>query len=288
MGIELVAADAARADELARVCHLAFNTLHERHRIPADVPTEEVGRMIIGGVIGRDDYAGVMAVEHGRVVGSNFVQFSDGVCGLGPITVDPAAQSAGVGRMLMEWAVGEAKRRRGEGVRVRLYQEAINTVSLSLYTRVGFRWHDAAALMLPRAAGAEVAGVRPMTRGDLDAVAALSERFGGSSRRHDAARLLAMGMPASVLERGGRVVAYQVSTLFGHAAGERAEDLISLASNAARHLPEPMTVVIVPLSQGDLFNAALGAGFRVHKLLNGMAYGEHVAATGPCMPSIQC
>jgi hypothetical protein len=42
--------------ELSRICHLAFSTLHERRRIDANVPTEEVGSLIVGGVLHRPDY----------------------------------------------------------------------------------------------------------------------------------------------------------------------------------------------------------------------------------------
>ena len=59
---------------------------------------------------------------------------------------------AGVGKALMQWAIDEADRR---GItQVRLFQEAINAASLSLYTSLGFRWRYAAAVMQPRAATA--------------------------------------------------------------------------------------------------------------------------------------
>ncbi len=50
MSLELIPAEPSHLDQLARICHLAFNTLHQRHNVPPDVPTEEVGRLIIGGV----------------------------------------------------------------------------------------------------------------------------------------------------------------------------------------------------------------------------------------------
>lgn len=285
MGIELIAARPEHHEELGRICHLAFNALHERHRVPPEVPTEEVGRMIIGGVLHRPDYAGVVAVEDGRIIGSNFLLLADEVCGVGPITVDPRVQSRGVGRVLMEWVIDEARRRRGADASVRLFQEALNTTSLSLYTRLGFRWRDSAALMRP--APAADAGVRAMTTDDLPAVDLLSSRYGGHSRVHDAAQLLKMEFPAFVREREGRVVAYQVATLFGHAAGERDEDLLALASHTATLLPGPMAVVIVPMSQGALFASALSAGYRVNKVLSYMSLERFSPIPGPMMPSIQ-
>lgn len=285
MGIELLAARPEHHEELGRICHLAFHTLHERHRVPADVPTEEVGRMIIGGVLHRPDYVGVVAMEDGRIVGSNFLLLADEVCGVGPITVDPGVQARGVGRMLMQWVIDEARKRRGADASVRLFQEAVNTASLSLYTRLGFRWRDSAALMQPAPAGDP--SVRAMTTDDLPAVERLSSRHGGHSRVNDVAQLLKMEFPAFVREREGRVAAYQVATLFGHAVGERDDDLLALVSHTATVLPEPMAVVLVPMSQCGLFASALSAGYRVRKVLSYMSLERFSPIPGPMMPSIQ-
>lgn len=273
---------------LASICHRAFDALHLRHNVHRDVPTEEVGALIIGGVLRRPDYTGVVAVEDGRPIGSNFLLFADEVCGVGPITVDPSLQSQGTGRALMQWVIDEARRRRGPEARVRLFQEALNTTSLSLYTRLGFRWQYAAALMHPAPAAADDASIRPLTPADLPHVGRLSAAHHGFSRANDAARLMDMGLPAFARERGGRVVGYQIATLFGHAAGETVADLIALASHTARAVPPPMAVVIVPLNQPGLFDACLSAGFRVAKVLNAMSIGAFAPPPGPSMPSIQC
>lgn len=288
MAIELVPAAPEHFESLSRICHLAFDSLHEKHHVHRDVPSEEVGRLIIGGVLFRPDYAGVMAIEDGRVVGSNFLLFADEVCGVGPITVDPGVQSRGVGRLLMQWVIDEAHRRRGARPHVRLYQEAINTTSLSLYTKLGFHWRDSAALMTPRPAPAADATIRPMTSEHLGDVGRLSARHYGFSRAQDAARLLAMQLPGFIRERDGRVVGYQLATLFGHAAAETNEDLLALASQTARHVPAPMAVVIVPMSQTTLFESALAAGFKVAKLLNSMSLESFTMPSGPSFPSIQC
>lgn len=288
MPIDLIPARPEHLADLARICHLAFNTLHERHRIFPDVPTEEVGRLIIGGVLHRPDYAGIVAVEEGRIIGSNFLQLADEVCGVGPITVDPSVQSRGAGRLMMQWAIDEARRRRGDRPHVRLFQEAVNTTSLSLYTRLGFQWRDAAALMQPKPADAGDASVRPMVADDLPQVERLSAQHYGYSRANDAGQLLKLQFPAFVLERGGAIVAYQIATLFGHASADTDEDLLALAAQTARHVPPPMAVVIVPMAQASLFRSALSAGFRVAKVLNYMSLETFRPLPGPSFPSIQC
>jgi GNAT superfamily N-acetyltransferase len=288
MSIELIPARAEHLTELARICYRAFNTLHERHRVDANVPSEEVGRMIIGGVLHRPDYAGTVALDNGRIVGSNFLLLADEVCGVGPITVDPAVQSRGTGRVLMQWAIDEARRRRGDRPHVRLFQEAVNTASLSLYARLGFHCRDAAALMQPNMTDDDDPSVRPMTAADLPDVERLSSRHYGYSRANDAAQLLKAQLPAFVRERDRRVVAYQIATLFGHAAGETGGDLLALVAQTARRVPPPMAVVIVPMSQSSLFRSALSAGFRVAKVLNYMSLDAFRPMSGPALPSIQC
>ncbi|MCB9844465.1 MAG: GNAT family N-acetyltransferase [Phycisphaeraceae bacterium] len=288
MAIELIAAGAEHSGALARLCHLAFDTLQQRHRVPRDVPDEEVGGLIIGGVLHRPDYAGVVAVDDGRIVGAGFLQDADEVCGIGPIIVDPGAQSRGVGRTIMGWIVEEARRRRGPDCRARLFQEALNTTSLGLYARLGFDWQEAAAMMTPPPAERADPSVRAMEAGDLKDVDRLSAAHGGSSRVNDARQLLRLGLPGFVRERGGRVCAYGFATLFGHSAGESEDDVLDLAAQTARHVPPPMSVIIVPMGQGTLFRGALARGFRIGKVLNWMSIGRHVSPAGPSMPSIQC
>ncbi len=286
MPIELIPARPEHLHDLARICHLAFNTLHERHAIHRDIPDEDVGRLIMGAVLNRSDYTGAVAVDRTRIIGSNFLMHADPICGLGPITVDPTAQSKGAGRLLMQWAIDEARRRGRDSVR--LFQEAVNTTSLSLYTSVGFSWRYSAALMMPAPADADDPDTRPMTRDDLPAVDRLSTQYHGHTRVNDAAQLLAMNLPAFVRERRGNIVGYQIASLFGHAAAESPDDLLALASHTARHAPPPMSVVIVPLHQPELFLATLARSFRVLKTLNHMALGDFTLPRGPCFPSIQC
>ena len=57
-------------------------------------------------------------------------------CLIDNIAIDPARQGQGLGRQLMDHAVGEAKRRRLSAIR--LYTNAAMTENLSMYTHIGF------------------------------------------------------------------------------------------------------------------------------------------------------
>ena len=286
MALELVPATVEEIPVLSRICHEAFSALHDRFGIERDIPDATVGEMIISQVVKRPDYTGVMALLDGKIVGSNFLVQADEVAGVGPITVDPAVQSKGIGRALMQWAIDEARRR---GIRqTRLFQEALNTTSLSLYTSLGFAWRDSAAMMQALPAGQEDPTIRPLTADDLPAIAALSQAAYGFSRVQDAAQLIEWQVPGFVRLRDGRPVAYFFATLFGHAGAETDEDLLALASAAARCLPPPLARYICPMGRPGLYRKALASGHRTCKLLSYMSLGEYVAPTGPHFPSIQC
>ncbi|MCW1925513.1 GNAT family N-acetyltransferase [Luteolibacter arcticus] len=286
MALELVPATAESIPRLSVICHEAFSALHDRCGIERDIPSPEVGEMIIGQTVQRPDYTGVMAVLDGEIVGSNFITFADEVGGVGPITVDPKVQSKGIGRVLMQWAIDEARRR--ETRQVRLFQEAINTASLSLYTALGFDWRDTGVLMQATPAAEEDPEVRPITAEDLPAIAELSRQSYGFSRAGDAAQLITWEVPGFLKLRGGKPVAYLFSTLFGHAGAETEEDLLALAAQAARHLPPPLAKFICPMSRPGLFRKALATGHRTGKVLSYMSLGDFTPPPGAHFPSIQC
>jgi predicted N-acetyltransferase YhbS len=286
MALDLIPLQPQHVPELARICHDAFASLHDRHGVSRDIADLGTAEMILSHVAARADYTGVVAVLDGRPVGSNFLLHADPVAGVGPITVDPAVQSRGIGRELMGWALQETE---GRGIRaIRLFQEAINSTSLSLYSRLGFAWRGTAAAMQPAAADADDPSIRPLSAADLEGVRALSEAAYGFSRAGDAERLLAGGIPGFVRERDGRMVGYRIVSLFGHAGAETEDDLLALIAHSARHAPPPMAVFLCPLHRSGLFRRALEAGHRTLKQLSYMSYGTYAEPPGVYLPSIQC
>jgi GNAT superfamily N-acetyltransferase len=286
MALELVPATAEEIPALSRICHEAFSALHDRFGIERDIPDVAVGEMIVSQVVKRPDYTGVMAVLDGRVVGSNFLLQADEVAGVGPITVDPAVQSKGIGRALMQWVIDEARRR--EIRQTRLFQEALNTTSISLYTSLGFDWRDSAALMQARPAATEDPTVRAVTAEDLPAIAELSRSAYGFSRENDAARLIEWQVPGLLRVLDGRPVGYLFATLFGHAGAINDETLFALTGQAALRLPPPLARFICPMARPGFYRQALAAGNRTLKLLSYMSLGEYIAPGGSHFPSIQC
>lgn len=286
MQLELIPATEDRIPLLGDICHRAFSALHDRFGIERDIPDPEVGQMILSQTVKRPDYTGVMAVVDGRIVGSNFLTFADEVAGVGPITVEPDLQAKGIGRALMQWAVDEAQRR---GIReTRLFQEALNTTSLSLYTTLGFDWRDSAALMQAQPAASADPDVRPIQRDDLRAIAGLSTASYGFSRAGDASQLIASEVPGFIRFVDGQPQSYLFATLFGHAAAATDNALVSLAAQAALHLPPPLARFICPMARPGFFRRALAHGHRTVKMLSYMSLGGFTPPPGPHFPSIQC
>lgn len=271
---------------LAQICFEAFGTLHDRHGVERDFDSVETAGMMIGMVSTRPDFAGYVAIDADckAILGSNFIQFSDPVAGVGPITIDPAAQARGVGKALMLAVMNEAKRR---GVtQVRLMQESINTSSLSLYTKLGFDWRECCSLMRPTPAAADDPRCRPITESDLPAIDAISRRHYGSSRINEAAGLLKIGLPGFILSRGGNDVGYYFIGFIGHGFAETDADMADLIAHTLRHAPPHFHKLLLPLGQNNLHRTLMSRGGRTIKMFNYMTTGPYTRPIGAWVPSI--
>ncbi|HJR89819.1 MAG TPA: GNAT family N-acetyltransferase [Aeromicrobium sp.] len=276
--------ESADAEACARICFDAFGGFHDHHRFPRDFPVPEAAAQLMGMFIPHPSIWGVVAETDGKVVGSNFLDERDPIRGVGPITVDPEAQEAGIGRRLM-MAVIE----RGEGAPgIRLLQDSFNMRSLSLYESLGFDVKEPVAVMSgkPRSAPAEGIDVRPLDEGDLEQCEALCARIHGFERTNEL-RDAIQGMAPFVAVRDGRVTAYASSVTFwplNHGVAESDEDMQALLLGASAALEEPIAL-LVPL-RSDLFRWCLAEGLRLVKPMNLMALGEYKEPQGSWFPSV--
>ena len=116
MAVTLRPTRAPDAVELGGILYRAFATLAERHNFPRDFPSPEIGAEVVALLIGHPGFYGVAAEEDGRLAGSNFIDLRSPVAGIGPISVDPEAQNAGIGRRLMRAVIDEAVSRDAAGI----------------------------------------------------------------------------------------------------------------------------------------------------------------------------
>jgi ribosomal protein S18 acetylase RimI-like enzyme len=285
--VRLRTIEPADHDAAARIAYEAFAGIHDRHRFPRDFPTLDVARGLLTAFSTHPSIWGVVAESGGRVVGSNFLDERGPVRGVGPITVDPDAQAAGVGRLLMEAVIERGARADG----IRLLQDSFNTASLALYSSLGFRVEEPVALMAgtPRAEPRPGVEVRPLVEGDLAACEELCVSVHGFERTRELRDALASpGLSPYVALREGRIVAY-AATLdqFGaaYAVAESQDDMSALIAGAV--VPDgPLASFLLPLHQHDLLRWCLAAGLRIVKPMNYMVMGRYRRPQGAWIPSV--
>lgn len=288
MAVELVRATPEHAPEVARILFDAFGALHDRHAVHRDFISREMAVSVAGMLTARPDYYGVVAIEGGRVIGSNFLALSDAVAAVGPITVDPAIQTKGIGRRLMQDVIDWG--RANHGPMIRLVQEAINMASLSLYMSQGFDVVE--PLLLTAIAPAREADetVRALTPADVAAGDVLCRRIQKVSRKNELAIMIEHGKEMGFVPFGrfgnGRLTAYLIPGFIGHGVGETVDDLLTTAEQAARQLPPHTHQIVLPTRNSELFRGALKRGFRGVKSWNLMAMGPYEAPEGVWTPSV--
>ncbi len=271
------------ATECGRICFNAFSTINEAHGFPYDFPGPEAAIGMLTMLFTVPGFYCVVAEHEGRIVGSNCLDERSVIAGIGPITIDPAAQNLGIGRRLMH-AVMERADEKG-AVGIRLVQAAFHNRSLSLYEVLGFDVREPLSCMQGRTAQRSVEGctVRPAASGDLEACNALSRRVHGFDRGTDLAQSIQQGT-AKVVERGGNITGYTTNlAFFGHATAETNPDLQALITSV-ESFGGPG--ILVPSRNNGLFRWCLSNGLRIVQPMTLMSMGLYNEPAGAWLPSI--
>jgi GNAT superfamily N-acetyltransferase len=269
--------------ECGRVCYEAFARLADRHGFPHDFPTVEAASLPIRWMINHPEFYGIVAEQDGRILGSLFMDERGAIHAIGPISVDPTAQNAGVGRLLTSTAIERWRRSGKPGVR--LVQIAYHNRSLSLYTKLGMDVKESFAAMYGEPIRERMPGydVRPGTPRDQAACDDLCLRVHGHTRAGEVREAIEGGT-LRVVERLGRITGYTTKiNYFAHSVAETNDDLEALIA-AAEELATPG--YLVPLTNGELFRWSLAHGMRVFFVVNLMALGIYQEPRGAYLPSV--
>ena len=255
MPLTIRQATPADAPAAGQICFDAFSAISRAHNFPPDIPHVDHAIHLITMCFSAPGLYSVVAEDNNQILGSNVLDERSIIHGIGPITVDPAAQNRGVGRLLMQAVLDRSASQHAAGVR--LVQTAFHSRSLSLYTTLGFDVREPLACMQGRTSTRTIPGctVRAATPADLTACNALSVAVHGFDRGTDLAQSIQRGT-ALVTEREGRITAYATLVgFFGHATAETTPDLArSLACR--RHFPR-RPGILVPTRNAALFRWCL-------------------------------
>jgi len=271
------------AQACGKICYGAFSTINAAHGFPCDFPSAEATTGVLAMIFSTPGFYGVVAESGGRIVGSNCLDERAIIAGIGPITVNPAAQNLGVGRKLMDAVMDRAKERGAAGMR--LVQAAFHNRSLSLYANLGFDVREPLSCMQGRPQQRSISGckVRPAQPADLDACNALARRVHGFGRGADLAQAIEQGT-AKVVERADRVAGYASHlAFFGHATAETNLDLQALIASA-ESFGGPG--ILVPSRSSALFRWCLENGLRVTQPMTLMSAGLYNEPAGAWLPSV--
>jgi GNAT superfamily N-acetyltransferase len=275
------------SEACGKICYNAFASINAAHGFPCDFPGPEAAIGLLSTLFSLPGFFCVVAECEDCIVGSNCLDERSIIMGIGPITIDSAAQNLGAGRKLMQTALNRANERGAAGIR--LVQAAFHNRSLSLYTSLGFDIREPLSCIQGRVQGqtleSSIPGchARPATPDDLSACNALSHRVHGFDRGVDLAQAIEHGT-ARVVERAGRITGYTSHLgFFGHTTAETNLDLQSLIASAESLAGSG---ILVPSRNSALLRWCLANGLRVVQPMTLMSIGLYNDPAGAWLPSI--
>jgi GNAT superfamily N-acetyltransferase len=285
LAAELVvrAATAKDAESCGRIFYDAFESIATRHNFPVEAGSPEFSHYKVGELLTGDGFAGLVAERDGEVLGSAFVDERGEVAGIGPVSVDPAAQDAGVGRALMQAALQRENDRRVAGIR--LVQTAYHYRSLALYAKLGFVVREPLSVLqgTPPALSVPGRGVRPARETDLAACADLCIRVHGHARDGELRDAVAAGT-ARVVERPDGISGYATGFGYGwHAVAETNDDMCALLASAEAYVG---LGILVPSRNAELLRWCLDHELRIVQQSTLMTIGLYNDPVGAYLPSI--
>jgi GNAT superfamily N-acetyltransferase len=274
----------ADAASCGPICYQAFAAISNAHGFPPDVPSPEAGVGLFSMMFGSSGFYCLVAEVSGRVVGSNCLDERALIAGIGPITIDPAAQNLGVGKKLMHAVMRRAKERGFAGIR--LVQAAFHNRSLSLYSNLGFDVREPLSCLQGRTRERVIPGcaVRNATPADLETCNALAQRVHGFDRAIELSEAI-QHQTAKVVEREGRLTGYAtVLAFFGHATAESNQDLCALIASAESFAGPG---ILVPSRNSSLLRWCLANELKVVQPMTLMSTGLYNEPQGSWLPSIE-
>jgi predicted N-acetyltransferase YhbS len=283
MTVSLRQGTAADASACGPILYEAFKAIGDKHNFPPDFPSAEFATERVAERLKHPGIYAVVAEMDGRVVGSNFLDERSTIRGVGPITVDPAVQNAGVGKLLMKHVLARAEGHGAAGVR--LLQAGFHNRSLSLYSKLGFRTREPVSILQGAPLGRNFDGhdVRPATPADVEACNLLCRHVHGFDRGRELQDAVGQGT-AVLVEHAGRVAAYATAiAFFGHAVAMTNRDLMALIG-AATAFPGPG--FLLPTRNHEVLTWCLNNDLKLVYQMTLMTMGLYNEPNGAYLTSV--
>jgi GNAT superfamily N-acetyltransferase len=271
------------ADTCAAIFYAAFESIASRHAFPVEPASPEFTRFHIGTMLATPGIAGLVAERDGEVIASAFADERGAVAGIGPVTVSPSAQNAGVGRALMQTLLRRERARGAAGVR--LVQTTYHYRSLSLYAKLGFTVREPLSVLqgAPPALRYPGRSVRRALAADVAECDQVCTRVHGHDRGAELRSAITAGT-ARVVQRPDRISGYATGFGYGwHAVAETNDDMIALLSSAEAFMG---LGVIVPSRNAELLAWCLSHGLSLVQQSTLMTLGLYSEPAGAWLPSI--
>src|SRR5690242_2310495 len=274
------------AESCGKVGYEAHKTISSTHGYPSEQPSEEFGIGLIKRLLCNPHSWGVLAERQGKILGSIFLhKFPPSpVAVIGPLTVHPSAEG-GVGRMLMDAALTQARKQNYD--QIRLVQSPSHIRSFVLYTKSGFTLREPLFLMQgepPKAGYTNNANLRlVLDDNDVSVCNELCKSVHGFSREMELRQAKDEGV-ANMIEQDGVITGYAAGIgIFGHAVAKSNEELKALIANASAILGPGF---FAPARNHELINWLLENGFQISWPANLMTVGPYQEPQTPFLPSL--
>jgi GNAT superfamily N-acetyltransferase len=270
----------------SRIVYEAFKSIADLRGFEPDFPSVDIAQSMTTIFINHPKFFGVAAEIGGELAGLNFLSERNAIRGVGPMVVDPKLHGRGIGRVLMNAVIARGKDAPG----IRLVQDAANTVSLALYSSLGFEIREPLFLMFgkPRSEPPSGYQIRPMQADDLTECNELCYRAHGFDRSGELVDAMTH-FGSLVLLRRGRIVAYATAPtlwVMNHGVAESDKDLKALLAHAAFTRGTPLSL-LVPGRNASLLQWCLAEGLRVAKPMTLMTLGTYQDPKTPWYPSVE-
>jgi predicted N-acetyltransferase YhbS len=261
----------------------AFEAIAARHNLPVEPSSPQFTHFIAEHMLASEGIEMFVASRGEEIVGSAFVDERSVVAGVGPVTVDPAAQDEGAGRALMQAVLNREREREAAGVR--LVQTAYHYRSLALYASLGFVVREPLSVFQGDVPARSLPGlaVRSAEVEDVIQCDELGTRVHGHARDRELRAAIGAGT-ARVVEGVDGIRGCVTGFGYGwHAVADSNEDLVALVCSAEALVE---LGILVPSRNAELMRWCLASGLRIVQQSTLMTTGLYSEPAGAWLPSI--